>query len=223
MRDSLRTFVAILGLAVATATSSAAVLSLDSFEAYTNNQAIGTSATSTPWLRFGGVADNLVATTSSPLDGSVSAKIPVSVTTSTSATIRYNNFGSATNLSLYKSATVLTKSLAASPTTQLQLSITNATTSYTSNALLVESTSGQSLTFYLDNPAVFARASGSDSFATVLSTVTAIGFRITSTSATTVNETLVFDDFSLSTVPEPASAGGLVFASWAGFLRRRRR
>ena len=209
------------------ASSASAALVVDNFESYTPGQAIGSSATSTPWLRFGAVADNFFASNNSTslLDGALSGRIPVAIATgATSATLR-RNFVTATDLSasLNGTATVLTESLAATPTTTVQLSVSDGTTTYLSTVGLAETATAQTLTFSLA-PAAFTVAAGSTPFATVLATASSIGFRVAST-ATAASETLAFDDFTLNDAttgtPEPAAAGVLCVGVAA--LGRRRR
>ena len=217
-------FIAALGLAVALLTPrsrAATVLTIDNFESYTAGSAIATSSTSTPWLRFGNVADNLYASTSSTslLAGAQSGRIPVSFTAAgQSATVR-RNFVTATNFSSYNTASVLTKSLTTSTTGLLQLSISDGATTYVSTVAQAESSTAQTLNFSLA-PGAFTLGSGSDSFATVLANTTSFGFRISS-SANTASETFAFDNFTISATPEPASLGAAAVA--AGMLLRRRR
>jgi len=199
----------------------ATVLTIDNFESYTAGSAIATSATSTPWLRFGNVSDNLYASTNSTslLAGTKSARIPIAITAAgQSATIR-RNFAAATDFSGYKTASVLTKSLSATSTGLLQLSISNGPTTYVSTVAQSELPTAQTLSFSLA-AGTFTLGSGTDSFSTVLSGATSIGFRISS-SASSASETFAFDTFTAAT-PEPASLGAVAAAAGA-MLRRRRR
>ena len=222
------TSIVVFGAAALVTTSvTHAALIVDNFESYTPPNAIATSATSTPWLRFGSIGDNMYATSAAGklLDGSVSADIPIALTSATaSATIR-KNYVTAINLTSYGTATVLTKSSSTTPSTAaLQLSIADATTTYISTIPLAETDAVETLTFSLA-PAALTLAGGTDSLATVLAGVTSIGFRLGNYgTATSTNETLDFDDFVLqsSAIPEPTSFA-LVAISSIGLLSRRRK
>jgi len=96
-------------------TVSGRVLAIDNFESYTTTS-IGSGAATTPWLRFGGVSDHLTAHYDQSLDGSQSAKIPIAVPARSprpSVTITLHRH----EPEPVQEATVLTKSLAASPNT----------------------------------------------------------------------------------------------------------
>ena len=89
-----------------------------------------------------------------------------------------------------------------------------------------ETTSAQTDTFTLSAGAM-TRASGTDSYATVIASLSSIGFRISSVNtAAATTETLDFDDFaaqSLASAPEPTSVVLLGIAAAPLVLGRRRR
>jgi hypothetical protein len=176
-------------------------LTIDNFEQYTSGQAIATSAKSTPWLRFGAVEDNLFATEGAAQNGSFGAQIPVDPAGAPGFAITARNFGKATNLIAYNTATVLSKSLSTTPSTAgLQLYLSNGTTTFVSTTAQAETNSSTNFSFPLDE-ASFTCTGGSDSFATVLSAATQIGFQITNFSKSgKSNETVAFDDFLVQKV-----------------------
>jgi hypothetical protein len=176
-------------------------LTIDDFEQYTSGQAIATSAKSTPWLRFGAVEDNLYATESAAQNGSLGGQIPVDPAGAAGFAITARNFGKATNLSAFGTATVLSKSLSATPSTAgLQLYLSDGTTTFVSTEAQEETNESKKFSFPLDENS-FTCTAGSESFATVLSQATQIGFQMTNFSKTgKSSETIAFDDFVVQKV-----------------------
>jgi hypothetical protein len=228
----IRTYAAMtlitLSTLAASQNSASGALLIDNFESYTNGQPLGTSATSTPYLRFGGaVADNFSATTSAArvINGSVSGQIPFNWTSATNASVR-RNYTTATpqDFSAYDQVTVSIKSTNLSTTAVVRLSFADGDTSWQSTTALPITGTAQTLTFGL-TAAAMTRGGGTSSFADSVNSVSAIGFRIENTVGA-AGDTIIFDDITLNStapaVPEPATLGLLGIAS-AGLLARRRK
>jgi hypothetical protein len=214
-------------IAMSRSSAQAQSLTIDNFEEYTNNQTLASSSTSSPWLRFGSVEDNLYAKAGAAMDGALGAQIPVDPGGANGFAITAFNFGTATNLSAYSTASVLSKSLAASASVDgLKLFLSDGGTTYVSTVAQQEGNSAQTYTFPLSSSAFTRTSSGSggtDSFAITLGAATQIGFEINNYSGgTAVGETIAFDDFAVQSTPEPASAS-LILIGLAGLAMKRRR
>ena len=227
-KSALAVITAVAGVsALAASHASAAVLTVDNFEEYSNGQDLGGypgKSASQPWQRFGAVEDDFYATFNSALDGLLGGEVPTDPATAFVEKV----LGSPTDLSAYSSATVLSRSLNATVSTRaISLSITNGNSTFSSVVPLVETAASTSYTFQI-NPTAMVNDDSTDptTLATVLSGATAIGFRISDPTGLGSGETIAFDDFTLATppvaVPEPATASLLLVGAVAAGVRRRR-
>ena len=230
---STRGFFAAVAIAASTLAlhaAAGAAFTVDNFEEYTNGQDLGSSATSTPWRRYGAVEDDFFATAASAQDGNVGGEVPVDE--SASATIQ-RHYTTGMNFSAYSSATVLAESVSvvlgniAASTEAIQLSISDGNTTYLSNTPLPVSGVSTSYTFGIDNTNLFDAddEAAPETLAQVLANASFIGFRISSTTGTT-SERVGFDDFVLNTpaaVPEPATVSIALIGVTAMARRRRHR
>lgn len=219
---------AVIGFATIASVSSqaSAALVIDDFNSYANFQGLGTSTSSTPYLRFGNaVADAFTATTnpSFVIDGAASGRIPLSYAAgATNASVRRNYAADPQDFSSFDFLTVKIKSTNAATTANVRLSFTNGSAIYQSVASQAVTGTATTYTFNL-NPTDMASVGAAGTFDSTLAGVTAIGFRFENTTGS-ASETMVIDDIILDnvSVPEPTSLGMLGLAG-AGLLARRRK
>lgn len=181
---------------------------IDDFESYAVGN-IGTSASSTPWRRFGSaVGDHVTVTANTAyiLDGTKSARFGLTwPNTSANATASFANSPAPLTNSSQVSVAILSNNTAT--TTKVGLNISDGVTTWrTANASLAFiSGTAQTLTFNL-NTTDMILASGSGTLANVMAHVTTIGLRFTNTNSGAPAETITFDALQSYPVPEPASA-----------------
>ena len=152
------------------------------------------------------VDDNLFATTDagSVLDGSVSAKIPVDVTTPHGGATVARHYDKPVDLSAYGSVTVKAKSLVGGKSTAaVQLLVSDGTATFVSSDARPLTTEAQTLTFPFDAKHV-ELVDGKGDLPAVLKAVTSIGFRIgNAAGATATKETIDLDDVTVLPPAKP--------------------
>jgi hypothetical protein len=204
--------------------TASAALVVDDFESYAADQVIASSASSTPWLRFGvAIADQLVAvgTPDRVITGTRSGAIPFSWSDGNNASVR-RNYGAATDLSAYDAAAIDLRTEEAATSAVVKLAFTDGATTY-------QSVVGQPLTgavknfvFPINGVAVELVDGPFATLADVMKNVRSIGVRFENGVGRGA-ETVVLDNFTMTSVPEPAGVGLVAVGAGVVAGRRRRR
>lgn len=180
---------------------------IDDFESHISS-VIGSSATSTPWRRFGPATSSGILTSpsfdedfSGNFTGRYSLRWPSGFGFGRSfASARYV-FSAPADVSDNTLASVKIRSTRFTTNTHVRLSISNETTTYHSTAILPLTNDVQTLDFRLLEEDMFL-AEGTDSFDQVVTNATNVGFTFQSLQDF-YTETILFDDFMLSSA-DPA-------------------
>ena len=174
---------------------------IDDFEGYDNGEKIGASFDSVPWRRFGAATnDNVLATgrQGAVISGRLSGQYGL-FWPNTFGAIRFA-FDNPRNLSTESVVGVKMRSDNPETHTLVTLAITDGRTTYATRHSIPLSGEVQDLVFNIGNGDMVL-ADGRDSFANVISNVTAIGFGFRSTEGQYI-ESVIFDEFRFTSAAE---------------------
>lgn len=181
--------------AAETAAPAAAVV-VDDFESYKSGEVVGSSASSSPWQRFGKATnDNVVATASATkvIKGKRSGQYGMVWPAPFGAVQRV--LEQPANLREQAAIAVTIRSELAETKTKITVRIGDGETTYEHTEPIALAAETKTIRFAIDK-AGFKRAAGKASFEDVLAAVTRIGLTFTSENQD-ARETVVFDDLQL--------------------------
>ncbi|MES2308016.1 MAG: hypothetical protein V4507_04075 [Verrucomicrobiota bacterium] len=199
-------YLTVLWLLQATLSAHAQIL-IDDFNSYTNGGSIGTTASSLPWSRSGVITTSGITGTSDS-NGGIAAAYNVNFAlgaAGTAGTIKYT-FGTTQDLTLNNDIKMDFKVSSSLPDTIVVAQISNGVTTYqTTLSQSLTNTTYSTYSFIFDTTTT-TKTAGTDSLSTVLAGTQSVYFRFSNSSGTG-SQSIRFDNFIATAIPEPRNVG----------------